>query len=46
MSEARASLGRYLASYDSRWPQSSLGARTPEQAYLDHLPLRIAANEV
>jgi putative transposase len=32
VSEARASLGRYLAFYNGRQPHSSLGARTPEQA--------------
>ena len=37
VSEARASLGRYLDFYNSQRPHSSLGARTPEQAYLDHL---------
>ena len=41
--DARASLGRYLDFYNSRRPHSSLGARTPEQAYLDHLPQRMAA---
>ena len=43
VSDARASLGRYLDFYNSRRPHSSLGARTPEQAYLDHLPQRVAA---
>ena len=43
VSDARASLGRYLDFYNSRRPHSSLGARTPEQAYLDHLPQRMAA---
>ena len=42
VSDARASLGRYLDFYNSRRPHSSLGARTPEQAYLDHLPQRVA----
>ena len=42
VSEARASLGRYLDFYNRRRPHSSLGARTPEQAYLDHLPQRMA----
>ena len=36
VSDARASLGRYLAFYNGRRPHSSLGARTPEQVYLDH----------
>jgi len=43
VSDARASLGRYLDFYNSRRPHSSLRARTPEQAYLDHLPQRMAA---
>ena len=43
VSDARASLGRYLEFYNSRRPHSSLRARTPEQAYLDHLPQRVAA---
>ena len=43
VSDARASIGRYLACYNERRPHSSLGARTPEQAFLDHLPQRMAA---
>ena len=43
VAEARASLGRYLEFYNRRRPHSSLGARTPEQADLDHLPQRVAA---
>ena len=43
VSDARASLGRYLEFYNSRRPHSSLGAKTPEQAYLDRLPPRLAA---
>ena len=43
VTEARASLGRYLEFYNRRRPHSSLGARTPEQAYLDHLPQRVPA---
>jgi putative transposase len=43
VSDARASLGRYLDFYNSRRPYSSLGARTPEQAHLDHPPRRVAA---
>jgi putative transposase len=43
VSDARASLGRYLDFYNARRPHSSLGARTPERAYLDHLPSRVAA---
>jgi putative transposase len=41
--EARASIGRYLAFYNRKRPHSSLGARTPDQAYFDHLPLDLAA---
>jgi hypothetical protein len=33
----------YLDFYNEVWPHSSLGARTPQQAYLDHLPQRMAA---
>ncbi|MCX7377589.1 MAG: integrase core domain-containing protein, partial [Alphaproteobacteria bacterium] len=43
VSDARASLGRYLDFYNARRPHSSLGARTPERAYLAHLPSRVAA---
>ncbi len=43
VSDARASLGTYLNFYNARRPHSSLGARTPEQAYLDHLPQQMAA---
>ena len=41
--EARASLGRYLDFYNRKRPHSSLDARTPDRAYLDHLPQRAAA---
>jgi putative transposase len=40
--EARASLGRYLTFYNRKRPHSSLAARTPDDAYFDHLP-RLAA---
>ncbi len=40
VSDARASLGRHLDFCNARPPHSSLGARTPEQAYLSHLPQR------
>jgi len=43
VSEARASLGRYLDFYNRRRPHSSLAARTPDRAYFDHLPLSAAA---
>src|SRR5271154_6695160 len=41
--EARACLGRYLAFYNGKRPHSSLGARTPDQAYFDPQPLARAA---
>ena len=43
VSDARASLERYLNFYNRQRPHSSLGARTPEQAYLDRLPQVLAA---
>jgi|SRR5665213_286542 len=43
VAEARASLGRYLDFYNSKRPHSSLGARTPDQAYFNHQPLERAA---
>lgn len=43
VSEARASIGRYLAFYNARRPHSSLAAKTPDQAYFDKLPLAMAA---
>ena len=33
VSEARVSLGRYLAFYNERRPHSSLDGRTPDEAY-------------
>jgi putative transposase len=41
--EAPASIGQYLEFYNRKRPHSSLGARTPEQAYFDGLPLDGAA---
>jgi len=41
--EARASIGRYLDFYNAKRPHSSLGARTPDQAYFNHQPLARAA---
>ena len=41
--EARASIGRYLDFYNDRRPHSSLDGRTPDQAYFNSLPLRLAA---
>jgi putative transposase len=44
VSEARASIGRYLGFYDGTRPHSSLGGRTPDQAYLNPLtPIPAAA---
>ena len=41
--EARASLGRYLDFYNRRRPHSSLDGRTPDQAYINPLLIRMAA---
>jgi putative transposase len=43
VSEARASIGRYLAFYNGRRPHSSLDRRTPDQAYFVPLPQLAAA---
>ena len=43
VSEARASIGRYLDFYNRKRPHSSLDAQTPDQAYFHHLPQRAAA---
>jgi putative transposase len=43
VSEARSSIGRYLGLYNSRRPHSSLAAKTPDQAYFDNLPVKMAA---
>jgi putative transposase len=43
VSDARASIGRYLGFYNSRRPHSSLDGATPDQAYFNSLPLRSAA---
>jgi putative transposase len=43
VAEARASIGRYLAFYNHKRPHSSLDARTPDQAYFNHLPMAAAA---
>jgi putative transposase len=43
VAEARASIGRYLDFYNGKRPHSSLDARTPDRAYLDHLPQAAAA---
>ena len=43
VSEARASIGRYLDFYNGRRPHSSLDGTTPDQAYFTTLPIRLAA---
>src|SRR5512136_1658224 len=43
VSDARASIGRYLDFYNGRRPHSSLDGATPDQAYFTQLPLRLAA---
>jgi len=43
VSDARASIYRYLDFYNARRPHQSLDDRTPDQAYFTPLPLRLAA---
>jgi putative transposase len=43
VSEARASIGRYLNFYNERRPHSSLDGTTPDHAYFTPLPVRMAA---
>ena len=43
VSEARASIGRYLDFYNGRRPHSSLDGTTPDHAYFTPLPFRLAA---
>ena len=43
VSDARASIGRYLNFYNGRRPHSSLDDKTPDQTYFIPLPLRTAA---
>jgi putative transposase len=43
VSDARASIGRYFGFYNGRRPHSSLDGTTPDQAYFNPLPLRLAA---
>ena len=43
VSEARASIGRYLAFHNGRRPHSSLDRQTPDQAYFHRLPQSAAA---
>jgi putative transposase len=43
VSEARASIGRYLGFYNGRRPHSSLDGKTPDQAYFNALTPESAA---
>ena len=43
VSEARASIGCYLNFYNRRRPHSSLDGATPDHAYFNPLPIRMAA---
>jgi putative transposase len=43
VSEARVSLGRYLAFYNERRPHSSLDGRTPDEAYFGKHETAVAA---
>lgn len=43
VSDARASIGRYLDFYNGQRPHSSLDGGTPDQAYFNLLPIRMAA---
>ena len=43
VSEARHSIGRYLDFYNGRRPHSNLDDMTPDQAYFNLPPLRVAA---
>ncbi len=43
VSEARASIGRYLTFYNGRRPHSSLDRQTPDHAYFTRLPQSVAA---
>jgi putative transposase len=43
VTEARASIGRYLGFYNARRPHSSLDRRTPNEAYFTRLPQIAAA---
>jgi len=42
VSDARSSIGRYPTNYNTRRPHSSLGRKTPDQAYFNQ-PLLAAA---
>ena len=43
VSEARASIGRYLTFYNGRRPHSSLDGRTPDEAYFGKQETAMAA---
>src|SRR4051812_17897812 len=43
VSQARASIGRYLAFYNGRRPHSALDRQTPDEAYFTRLPHSAAA---
>jgi putative transposase len=43
VSEARASIGRYFDFYNGSRPHTSLDGNTPDQAYFNPLPIRMAA---
>lgn len=44
VSDARASIGQYLAFYNGRRPHQSLGRQAPDQAYFNALqPIPVAA---
>jgi putative transposase len=43
VSDARASIGRYLDFYNGRRPHSGLDGKTPNHAYFTPLPFRLAA---
>ena len=42
VSDARASIGRYFGFHNGRRPHSSLDGMTPDKAYINSLPLRLA----
>jgi len=42
VTEARASIDRYIDFYNTRRPHSSLDRKTPDQAYVNPLPQNAA----
>src|SRR4029077_6574520 len=46
VSDARASIGRYLLFYNERRPHASLDGMTPDQAYFTALPFRSAHSSI